>query len=321
MKDNKKYTGSYSTIKKFTHDLKEDMIQKATLRFETNPGLQCQIDWKEELTLKNRNGESFTVNIFLSVLGYSRLKYIELTTERTQPTLFRCLRNAFEYFKGVPHELLFDNMRTVVDQSRTQFQTVVFNEKLHEFAKDAGFEPFACVAYRPRTKGKVEAVAHLMNRLKVYNDEFDTLEDLYKLVKQLNKEINEEVNGTTNEKPNERFKKEKEYLAPEPNYDILDSYFLQIPLSRKVSNDSLVIIDSTKYSVPPKYIGKKVTCEICNNKIHLFYGKQIIATHEVSTKPINYLEEHYSELAKYVVSTDEIEDFCKKNLELLNQLA
>ena len=73
------FTGSYATIKSYTHKLKENKINDITIRYETNPGLQCQIDWKESLTLHNKNGDSFTINIFLSILGFSRLKYIELT--------------------------------------------------------------------------------------------------------------------------------------------------------------------------------------------------------------------------------------------------
>ena len=45
----KKYNfkGSYATIKNFTHKLKEDKINEVTIRYETSPGLQCQVDWKE----------------------------------------------------------------------------------------------------------------------------------------------------------------------------------------------------------------------------------------------------------------------------------
>lgn len=118
-----------------------------------------QIDWKERLRLINKYGEVFTVDIFLAILGYSRLKFIKLTTDKTQKTLFRCLGELFRYLDGVPKELLFDNMRTVVDRSRTQFYEPIYNDKLVSFSKDAGFIPKSCVAFRPRTKGKVETLA------------------------------------------------------------------------------------------------------------------------------------------------------------------
>jgi len=104
----KGYRGKYSTVGAFAREHKDTEIQKATIRFETTMGLQAQVDWKENMTLTNKHGEEFTINIFLLVLGYSRLKYACLTFDRTQDTLFKCLSNAFAYIGGVPQEILFD---------------------------------------------------------------------------------------------------------------------------------------------------------------------------------------------------------------------
>ena len=73
----KGYTGKYSIVADFVSKHKDNEIKKATIRFETNPGLQGQVDWKEDLRLVNRKGDEFKVNIFLMVLGYSRYKYID----------------------------------------------------------------------------------------------------------------------------------------------------------------------------------------------------------------------------------------------------
>ncbi len=111
---------------------RETKKHKATLRIETTPGLSAQVDWKESLKMTARNGEIFTVNIFLYVLGYSRMKYLQLTTDRSQPTLFDCLNNTFSELGGVPEEIWFDNMKTVVDHSKSQFTQVVFNERFRQ---------------------------------------------------------------------------------------------------------------------------------------------------------------------------------------------
>lgn len=321
LKKKYKYKGSYTTIKSFIHDLKEEKINEATIRFETNPGLQCQIDWKESLTLISKNGEIFTINIFLSILGYSRLKYIELTLDKTQPTLFRCLTNAFKYFGGVPKELLFDNMKTVVDRSRTQFDKPVYNQTLYAFAKDAGFEPKSCIAFRPRTKGKVEVVAKIMNRLKVLNEEFETLEELIKLVNELMFEINNEIQETIQEKPIIRFQKEKEYLSSEPNYQILEAYYSKKPLSRKVPKDALICFRNNKYSVPPKYIGKIVTIKCEGNNLSIYYNENFVCSHMISDKSINYKPDHYKELATMTLKdSDLIKAVCENNLSIFDKL-
>lgn len=63
------------------------------------------------------------------VLGYSRFKFLKLTTDRVQNTLFECLYEGFKYFKGVPSEILFDNMSTVVDRSKTTLKNISINKE------------------------------------------------------------------------------------------------------------------------------------------------------------------------------------------------
>lgn len=315
------YTGSYTLIKNYIHSLKEEKQQEVTVRFETSPGLQCQIDWKEQMKLTDRNGEIHEVNIFLGILGYSRLKYIELTFDKTQKTLFKCLTNMFKYFSGVPKELLFDNMRTVVDQSRTQFSDPVYNEKLIKFAKDAGFVPKSCVSFRPQTKGKVETVARIMNRLKVYNNEFTTMDECIQIVKDELEKINNEIQATTLEKPINRFEKEKEYLLKGINFDNLVDYYSEPTIQRKVPNACLITYQNKKYSVPPAYAGKNVTLVQENNILYIYYTTKLISKHEITPKIINYNPEDYKELMKKTFSDQtSIDEICKQNLELLDKL-
>lgn len=315
------YTGSYSTIKAYTHNLKKEKQNEVTIRFETSPGLQCQIDWKEELTLVSTLGETFTINVFLAILGYSRYKYIELTLDRSQPTLFKCLTNTIRYYGGVPKQFLFDNMKTVADKSRTQYETVVYNERFYQFSKDAGFEPQSCMAYRPETKGKVEVVAKIMNRLKAYNNEFTTLDELTKIVIELNKDINSQIHQTTKEKPVDRFHKEKEYLQPEPRYDILEAYYSEKVLTRKVPKDCLITYQNRKYSVQPAFAGKTVSLRIEGDNLHIYYNKSLVSSHKISDKVINYTQLDYKLLLKHsLIKEENIERIAEKNLELFDKL-
>ena len=152
----KGYSGGYLTVNNFVRQHKNNETQKATIRYETTPGLQAQLDWKEKVTMVNRQGKIFVVNIFLIVLGYSRLKFTKLTADKRQKTLFECMFESFRYFQGIPHEILFDNMKTVVDRAKSTFKNVVLNDTFKAFAQDAGFEIITCRAYRPKTKGYVK---------------------------------------------------------------------------------------------------------------------------------------------------------------------
>lgn len=132
------------------------------------------------------------------VLGYSRLKYIGLTLDRNQDTLKQELISALKSFGGVPKEILFDNMKSVIDQSKTQYNDAVINSNFYQFSKDIGFQVIACRPYRPQTKGKVETLAKIMERLRVYNYEFDTLDELDEIVRELNYDINNSISQATN---------------------------------------------------------------------------------------------------------------------------
>lgn len=286
----KGYTGKYSIVADFVKHHKDDETKKATIRFETNPGLQAQVDWKEDMTLVNRFGEVFRINIFLMVLGYSRYKFLMITSDRTQETLFNCMVSAFKHFGGVPHEILFDNMKTVVDHAKSSFARTVFNECFAYFAKDIGFKPIACRPYRPQTKGKVESLAKLMDRLKAYNEEFESWNDLVNISQNFMDDLNHEVSQGSGEIPVILFNKEKEYLLPLPDNGILTSYISrQEDKTYPVNRESMIKYEGKKYSVPTRYIGERMTVITDDTgNLSIYYNNEFVVCHAISSKMYNY---------------------------------
>lgn len=286
----KGYTGKYSIVADFVKHHKDNETKKATIRFETNPGLQAQVNWKEDMTLVNRFGEIFRINIFLMVLGYSRYKFLMITSDRTQETLFSCMVSAFKHFGGVPHEILFDNMNTVVDHAKSSFAKTVFNERFEYFAKDIGFKPIACRPYRPQTKGKVESLAKLMDRLKAYNEEFESWNDLVNISQNFMDDLNHEVSQGSGEIPVILFNKEKEYLLPPPNNGILTSYISrQEDKTYPVNRESMIKYEGKKYSVPTRYIGERMTVTTDDTgNLSIYYNNEFVVCHAISSKMYNY---------------------------------
>lgn len=286
----KGYTGKYSIVADFVKHHKDVETKKATIRFETNPGLQSQVDWKEDMTLVNRQGQPFKINIFLMVMGYSRNKFIMITSNRSQEVLFKCMIEAFKYYGGLPHEILFDNMKTVVDHAKSSFAQTVFNDKFEAFAKDMGFTPIACRPYRPQTKGKAEALAKLMDRLKVYNEEFDTWEDLLAISNEFMYDINHEISQGCDDIPAELFKKEKEYLLPLPHMELLTSYISrQEEKTYPVNRESMIKYEGRKYSVPTRYIGERMTVtKDDSGNLSIYYNNELVVCHSISSKRYNY---------------------------------
>ena len=316
----KGFIGSYQTVINYIKNYKEEENQKAIIRFETSPGLQAQVDWKEDFRIINKNGEEFKINIFLMVLGFSRYKYIELTLDRTQDTLLECILNACVAFGGVPHEILFDNMATVVDRASSTYRSVIINKNFSDFAKDLGFTVNTCRPYRPQTKGKVECVAKIMDRLKVYNNEFETIEELENIVNNLMTEINkEDINFL--ERPIDRLKEEQKYLQVLPVVDVLYPYFAKNK-GYKVSRESMITYKKHKYSVPVRFIGEYLTVEETEDSLNIYYTTDLIARHKISEKYLSYRKSDVKEiLASDAMkhNTDEqIEAFIENNLKTMD---
>lgn len=320
---NKGYTGKYTILRDYCFKYKKAELKKAEMRFETCPGLQAQVDWKETMTLTNRKNEPITFNIFLVVLGYSRMKFLMLTLDRTQDTVFKGLIKAFRYFGGVPHEILFDNMKTVVDHSKSNYKEAVINDSFYQFSRDMGFETKTCRPFRPQTKGKVESLAKLMDRLIIYNNEFDSFQDLLAIVEQFNEELNNEISQATNKTPRSLLGKEKEYLHKLPNDNVLSSYFDIPVINRIVSKEALVTYDNKRYSVNPQYVGQTVTLSVKNNILYIYSNKELIQAHPITGKKFNFSQENYLEIMKsnafQDASPDEIQKIAENNLAIYDK--
>ena len=139
-------------VKPYRQELEAEA--RATVRFETPPGKQMQIDFGERLV--EIGGAKLRVYLFVATLGYSRRSHIRAFRNERQESWFDGLESAFTKFGGVTEEVLFDNPRALVVEHDASTRTVVFNEKLKAFAKHWGFVPRACAPYRARTKGKIE---------------------------------------------------------------------------------------------------------------------------------------------------------------------
>ncbi len=299
--EKKGYEGKYTILREYCKNKKQNETKKATIRVETNPGIAAQVDWKEDMIMHDKFGRTYQFNIFLYVLHYSKMKYITLTWDRKQDTLFECLKDAFEYTEGVPKEIWFDNMRTVVDRPRTQYKKVVFNNLFYQFSKDANFEPIACRPYRPQTKGSVESLAKFVEqRLRPYDYEFYDAVELIALVNDLCHELNHlEISQATEQRPIDVFNYEEKEHLNSFNAKLLDTY-IEDECIRIVSKESMINFRKGKYSVPTKYIGEEVQVIFNNStdELLIYFDSELIRRHNLSERKFNYIVEDMSEILK-----------------------
>lgn len=309
--------GSYSNF--ITYVKKNKLLPKADksghARFETEIGKQGQVDWKEDITLISSLGEKFIINVFHIVLSYSRYSHLELSIQKRTDDVFRCLIDAFNAFGGVPEELLFDNMSTVAN---VHGKKKTITESIKKFSKDFGFNVRLCGRRKPQTKGTVEARNKVVDWIRAYNGEFETIEDLMDILKEINFKMNTAINAEMGMSPTALFYKEKEYLHPLPKASVVDTYLS--PNKYKVSNEALIRYGNSKYSVDPKLIGEEVTVDILSNKLYIYYKGKLITIHQLNEKPINYNADHYKKLMQGKVKPDDIEAIANENLKLMDKI-
>lgn len=309
--------GGYSNFNKYikNNNLKPTAKSKGHPRFETLPGKQAQVDWKENVKLISKYNEEFTFNVFSYKLSNSRYCYFEFNKHRTQQDVFDSLIKAFKETGGVPKEILFDNMRTVVDIVDNRRK---INTKMQAFANDFGFKISLCKPRRSYTKGKVEAANKFLEWILAYNYDFEDEDDLISKIKNINKKVNQYECQAIGVPPLLLFQKEKEYLQPLPKNQIIETY-IDHELRTSVHKDSLVNYKGRKYSVPPKYIGKDVLLKQIDNQLYIYCNIELIRIHQLSNKKFNYDPEDYKALmAQSIKDDNDLENIVLENLNILD---
>ena len=148
------YTGKRTLVRSFVHPLRPAREPLATVRFETEPGEQAQVDWAHFGTIEHQ-GRQCKLYAFLFTLGWSRALHLEFTVSTQTVAFLRCHVHAFRALGGVPRRILYDNLKSVV-LDRGPDGVVHWNPAFLDFADYYGFAPQACRPYRAQTKGKVE---------------------------------------------------------------------------------------------------------------------------------------------------------------------
>jgi transposase len=220
-------TVSLRTVERAVAHLRRDVLAQtaATVRFETPPGQQLQIDFG---TLRVPVGEEQTkIHLFVATLGYSRRTYVAMFLHERQSAWLQGLEDAFRHFGGMTREVLIDNARALVTEHDAQTREVAFNDRFHAFCRYWGVTPRACAPYRARTKGKDERGVGYVKRNAIAGHRFASLEELEAHLARWMREVADvRIHGTTAEPPIDRFERdERSALTPLAS----KAPFLQVP--------------------------------------------------------------------------------------------
>jgi len=192
------YSGGKTILAEFTKPYRIPR-KKTTIRFETDPGEQAQVDFAE-LGHHKIGGRELKLSLFTMILCYSRMLYGRVVTSQDSDTFLNCHSHAFAYFGGVTREILYDNAK-VVALKHTQGSRV-FNTALLDYAANAGFSPRLCKPYRPQTKGKVERSIGYIRDSFLEGETFTGIEDMQtRLEGWLGGVANVRIHQTTQRRP------------------------------------------------------------------------------------------------------------------------
>jgi len=282
------YAGSYDTVKRFVHPLRTALViaDQATMRFETPPGLQSQVDWGQATV---RFGTDLVVrHVFVLTLGFSRRSFYATYRGETLGEFLDAHEHAFGYFGGHTHEHLYDRPRTVcLSSGDGHFR---WNATFKAFADFWGIDPRVCRPYRARTKGKVESGVKYWRRNFLPGRTFRDDADLEAQLAEWMVEVADvRVHGTTHQRPIDRFAEEQALLVPTAGHP---SFWLEAKESRIVPSDYLVALDTNRYSVPFALIGQTVEVRRRQGLVEIAHRGQLVASHaeltgrhQLSVKP------------------------------------
>lgn len=251
------YAGEISIVRDYIRPKRVLRPRRATVRFETAPGVQLQSDWGEIVT--RIGGARCKVHFIVNTLGYSRRFHFWATDSEDAEHTYEGLIRSFEYFGGVTDEALVDNQKAAVITHRVG-EAVRFNERFIDLAGHYGFRPRACRPYRARTKGKDERmVGYVKQHFFVRYREFESWAHLNRLAEEwLATEADRRVHGTVREVVAERFARETPHLKPLPARRFDTAYRER----RFVSWDGYVAVRGNRYSAPTELCGQAVTVRI-----------------------------------------------------------
>ena len=300
----KGYTGSIGPIYRFLGKVDEDVgnhiSKKATVRHESPPGDQAQFDWTEyEVLVGNRYQK---VYCFAMILATSRKKAVCFSLKVDAEAIYEAIQELYKDLGGITLELLIDNPKALVIENNPKSEDEVrYNPHALMLAKHLGTELNACPCYWPRKKGKIESPFKYIEEQFIKGKNFANMEDLNRRVKQQVDGWCDQKHTTTKRIPNQHYLLEEQaVLLPLPK----SRYRIKKMQNRKISPDSFVSINSNKYSVPVKYVGKTVLFRIVYGfRIELYDSKEnfIMSFEQVDKKYQTFSNpEHYEAIAPRV---------------------
>lgn len=263
------YKGQISILRDHLAEIRPRPRPEAFIKRETLPGEEAQVDWGSCGHIPVE-GTVRPLSVFVMVLSYSRLMYVEFTVSQEMEDFLRGHVNAFTFFaehlgERCPKVILYDNLRSVVQWRHKRL--VKFNKRFQEFAGTYLFEPRPCNVRRGNEKPRAETGVRYVKQNFLAGREFRDLSDLRAQAFHWLRDVaNVRVHGTTRERPIDRFEREKEHLQLRSPV----GYDTRICRSLVVGHQARVSFQTNSYTVPPTYVEQVLTLKAGPDRVWLY---------------------------------------------------
>ena len=301
-----KHPDGYAKSQFCAHYNKWRGITKPSMRIQHKAGDKLYVDYtgKKLQIIDRQTGECISTEVFVSILGASQLIYVEATLTQRKEDFISSVENALHYYKGVPSAIVPDNLKSAVTKSHRYEPTL--NETFEDFADHYGTTILPARVYKPKDKALVEGAVKI-----VYTAIYTSLRDeQFFSLEALNKAIHDQLDQLNNRKLNKRpFSRrelfndvESQELNPLPmhKYEIKEAAWATVMKTGHVCIQK----DKHYYSVPYRFIGKKVKIVWSSKEVCIYYNYARIALHKRTKSPYNYttIEDHLASSHKFIAS-------------------
>lgn len=264
---------SYQSVNRFVRDYVAPVLPRTTVRLETPPGRQAQVDFGK---VRVRIGDGLVwLWAFVMTLSYSRHRFVRFVARQDLTSWLECHTRAFEFFGGVPETVLLDNLKAGV--VRPDLYDPTINRAYAELERHYGFVADPAKVRTPEHKGKVERSVPVVRQQMVAGREYDSLADLNDAaLTWCLEEVGTVPNGTTQEAPVTRYERdERSSLKPLPTAAFANPTWSEC----KVHPDHHIVFERSYYSVPTRYVGKTVWVRATFRLVEIYFQEELIKTH------------------------------------------
>ena len=257
----------------------------------------------EKMSITDKeSGEVTAVEVFVAILGASQLTYVEAVMSQQKEDFIAACEGALHYYGGVPSAIVPDNLKAAVIKSNRYEPTL--NETFADFADHYGLAILPARAYRPRDKALVEGAVKIM-----YSRIYAPLrKQVHHSLTELNAAILLELEAHNSQPLKGRnysrrlqFEEiEREALSPLP---ALRYEFKKQHQATVMKNGHVCLgVDKHYYSVPYRFIGKKVKIMYSRSSTKVYYHYERIALHKRIKSPYNYTtdKDHLASAHRFV---------------------